>query len=248
MPRSGTEQRLARLRREVRRSRGRNTKTAVVKRPARRRDGRTIALSASVAIVKLSAIIALPFVVYVRASVFFYDHGANVWLAIVGAAALTMALVLVYAAGLGRHLRGRALVRSLLRWIALPMVAAWCLSSLFFLARVNAKSEEVRGYFLSVHPILRVALSTVILVDPGLVITDMARQPSDYRRMGLPVNKRTMHYEQPDGWVHAVDLRTKSNGEIRNRAVQFYFEVMGFSTLRHVGTADHLHVQMRRLT
>ena len=247
MPGSGTEQRLARLRREVRRSRGRNAKTGV-KRPSRRRDGRTIALSVLVAIVKLSAIIALPFVVYVRASVFFYDHGANVWLAIVGAAALTMALVLMYAAGLARHLRGRALVRSLLRWIGLPMVAAWCLSSLFFLARVNAKSDEVRGYFLSVHPILRVALSTVILVDPGLVITDMARQPSDYRRMGLPVNKKTMHYEQPDGWVHAVDLRTKSNGEIRNRAVQFYFEVMGFSTLRHVGTADHLHVQMRRLT
>jgi len=61
------------------------------------------------------------------------------------------------------------------------------------------------------------------------------------------VNGRSKHYEQPDGWVHAVDLRTKSNGEIRNRAVQLYFEVMGFSTLRHVGTADHLHVQMRRL-
>src|SRR5262245_33197411 len=247
MPGPGIEQRLARLKREVRRSRGRNPKPRV-KRRSTRRQGRNVAVSAVVAIVKLSAIIALPFVVYVRASVFFYDHGANVWVAIVGAAGLTMALVLLYAAALARHLSGRALVRSLLRWIALPMVAAWCLSSLFFLARVNAKSDEVRGYFRSVHPILRVALSTVILVDPGLVITDMARQPSDYRRMGLPVNKKTMHYEQPDGWVHAVDLRTKSNGEIRNWAVQFYFEVMGFSTLRHVGTADHLHVQMRRLT
>ena len=234
------------MRKEVRRSRRRTPKLSAKGR-SKRRDGRTIALSVLVAIVKLSAIIALPFVVYVRASVFFYDHGANVWLAIVGAAALTMALVLVYAAGLTRHLRGRALVRSLVRWIALPMVAAWCLSSLFFLARVNAKSEEVRGYFLSVHPILRVALSTVILVDPGLVITDMARKPSDYGRMGLPVNGTSKHYEQPDGWVHAVDLRTKSNSETRNRAVQLYFEIMGFSTLRHVGTADHLHVQMRRL-
>jgi hypothetical protein len=214
----------------------------------RRRDGRNVALFALVAILKLSAIIALPFVVYVRASVFFYDHGANVWVAIVGAAGLTMALVLTYAAGLARHLRGRALVRSLLRWIAIPIVATWCLSSLFYLARVNAKSDEVRGYFRSVHPILRVALSTVILVDPGLVITDMARKPSDYGRMGLPVNGTSKHYEQPDGWVHAVDLRTKSNGEFRNWAVQFYFEVMGFSTLRHVGTADHLHVQLRRIS
>ena len=246
MPGPGTEQRLARLRREVRRSRARNAKPRDKRRSTR--NGRNVALSVSVAIVKLAAIIALPFVVYVRASVFFYDHGAHVWVAIAGAAGLTMALVLAYAAGLARQLRGRARVRSLLQWIALPLVATWCLSSLFFLARVNAKSDEVRGYFLSVHPILRVALSTVILVDPGLVITDMARKPADYGRMGLPVNNKTMHYEQPDGWVHAVDLRTKSNGEIRNRAVQLYFEVMGFSTLRHVGTADHLHIQMRRLT
>ena len=247
MPGPGTEQRLSRLRREVRRSRVRTAKPRDIRR-SRRLAGRNVALSILVAIVKLSAIIALPFVVYVRASVFFYDHGANTWVAIAGAAGLTMALVLAYAAGVARHLRGRALLRSLLRWIALPIVSAWCLSSLFYLARVNAKSEEVRGYFLSVHPILRVALSTVILVDPGLVITDMARKPADYGRMGLPVNNKTMHYEQPDGWVHAVDLRTKSNGEIRNRAVQLYFEVMGFSTLRHVGTADHLHIQMRRLT
>lgn len=215
---------------------------------SRRRNGRNIALSALLAIVKLAAIIALPFVVYVRASVFFYDYGAGVLLAIAGAAALTIALVLMYAAALARQLRGRARLRGVLRWIALPIVAAWCLSSLFYLARVNAKSDEVHAYFLSVHPILRVALSTVILVDPGLVITDMARTPSDYDRMGLPRNDRTMHYEQPDGWVHAIDLRTKSNGEIRNRAVQLYFEMMGFSTLRHVGTADHLHVQMRRLS
>jgi hypothetical protein len=247
MPGLRAEDRLARLKREVGRSRARSAK-ARAKRRSKRRDGRNVAVSALLAIVKLSAIIALPFIVYVRASVLLYDGGAPVWVAIVGAAGLTTALVLMYAAALGRHLRGRALVRSLLRWIAVPIVAAWCLSSLFFLARVNAKSDEVRGYFRSVHPILRVALSTVILVDPGLVITDMARKPSDYGRMGLPVNEKSMHYEQPDGWVHAVDLRTKSNSETRNRAVQLYFEIMGFSTLRHVGTADHLHVQMRRLS
>lgn len=235
------------MRRQVGRGRRRNAKPRDKPR-SRPGSGRNVALAALLAIVKLSAIIALPFVVYVRASVFFYDHGAPVWVAIAGAAGLTMALVLTYAGALARQLRGRARVRSLLRWIALPMAAAWCLFSLFFLARVNAKSDEVRGYFLSVHPILRVALSTVILVDPGLVITDMARKPADYGRMGLRVNGKSKHYEQPDGWVHAADLRTKSNGAIRNWAVQFYFEVMGFSTLRHVGTADHLHVQMRRLT
>ena len=109
---------------------------------------------------------------------------------------------------------------------------------------MNAKSDEVHGYFLSVHPILRVALSTVILGDPDLVITDMTRVRADYGRMGLPVNDHTMHYVQRDGWVHAVDLRTQGRSEIVNRAVQLYFWGMGFSTLRHVGTADHLHVQL----
>jgi hypothetical protein len=243
MPGPKAEERLARLKRDV----GRSRRRKAGKRRSRSGDGRNIALSVLLAIAKLSAIIALPFVVYVRASVFFYGRGASVWIAIVGAAALTMALVLTYAAALSRRLRGRARMRSVLRWIALPLVTAWCLSSLFYLARVNAKSDEVRGYFLSVQPILRVALSTVILVDPGLVITDMARTPSDYDRMGLPVKEKSMHYEQPDGWVHAVDLRTRANGEITNWAVQLYFEMMGFSTLRHVGTADHLHVQLRRL-
>src|SRR5207237_9745321 len=106
------------------------------------------------------------------------------------------------------------------------------------------KSSDVRGYYTTVHPILRVALSTVILFDPDLVITDTRRTAADYPRMGLPVNDRTYHYQQADGWVHAVDLRTHGRGAIKNRLVQLYFWSMGFSTLRHVGTADHLHVQL----
>jgi hypothetical protein len=122
---------------------------------------------------------------------------------------------------------------------------AWTLYSAFYLARVNAKSDDVRDYYSAVHPILRLALSTVILVDPDLVVTDTRREASDYSRMGLPVNDRTFHYQLADGWVHAVDLRTVGRSEIKNRMVQFYFWTMGFSTLRHVGTADHLHVQLR---
>jgi multisubunit Na+/H+ antiporter MnhB subunit len=213
----------------------------------RRKSGRwsTSAKHGLLAIVKLIAIVALPFIAYVRASVFFYEHGAPTWGAIAGGVLLTLSLVALYASRLVSQLKGRARVRQLARWIAVPVAAAWCLSALFYLARVNAKSDEVHGYFLSVHPILRVALSTVILVDADLVITDMARVPVDYARMGLQVNDRTMHYMQRDGWVHAVDLRTHGRSEIANRAVQLYFWGMGFSTLRHVGTADHLHVQLR---
>jgi len=31
---------------------------------------------------------------------------------------------------------------------------------------------------------------------------------------------------------------------VKNRLVQLYFVAMGFDTLRHVGTADHLHVEL----
>jgi hypothetical protein len=31
---------------------------------------------------------------------------------------------------------------------------------------------------------------------------------------------------------------------LRNGLVRLYFEALGFRTLRHVGTADHLHVAL----
>jgi hypothetical protein len=183
--------------------------------------------------------------VYVRTSVFFYQHGWPDWLSIGAGMVLTIGVVALYATWLSRRFHGRQRVALLARWVAVPLVVTWCLYAVFYLARVNAKSDEVHAYYSSVHPLLRVALSTVILVAPDLVITDMARVPADYARMGLPVNERTKHYVQSDGWVHAVDLRTRERGEIENRSVQLYFWAMGFSTRRHVGTADHLHVQLK---
>jgi hypothetical protein len=91
---------------------------------------------------------------------------------------------------------------------------------------------------------MRLALSTLILIDRDILITDMGRVPEDYTTMGLPTNTRTRHYQQPDGWVHAVDLRTSGRGWVKNRGVQLYFWAMGFDTRRHVGTADHLHVEL----
>jgi hypothetical protein len=191
------------------------------------------------------ALVALPFVLYVRLAVELYQRGAPSWIAIGTAAIVALALVTLYATWLSRRLHGRARAIAATRWIAVPFVAAWCLYSLFYLSQANAKSDAVRSYYTTLHPVLRVALSTIILIDPDLVITDMRREPGDYARMGLPVNDRTKHYEQRTGWVHAVDLRTRDRSEIKNRAVQLYFWSMGFSTLRHVGTADHLHVQLK---
>lgn len=94
------------------------------------------------------------------------------------------------------------------------------------------------------HPILRVAISSVTLADGDLVITDIERVSGDYETMGLPVNPHSLHYRQESGYVHAVDLRTRDRSEIRNYIIQISLDLMGFRTLRHVGTADHLHVEL----
>ena len=63
--------------------------------------------------------------------------------------------------------------------------------------------------------------------------------------MGLSANDGSLHYRQHDGYTHAADLRTVGRGAVQNRLVQLYFWSMGFGTLRHAGTADHLHVELR---
>ena len=236
------EAKLAELRKQIKRE----WRARVKPRTRTRKRVRKFELGTAVrAIAKVVVIVALPFLVHVRLSVYLYKQSVPTWLAIVLAAMFTAGIVTVYAIWLSRKFVGAARATTVVNWIALPLVAAWTVYSTFYLARVNAKTDAVRDYYSAVHPILRVALSTVILVDGDLVITDTRRRADDYARMGLPVNERTYHYQLADGWVHAVDLRTIGRSEIKNRMVQLYFWTMGFSTLRHVGTADHLHVQLR---
>ena len=62
--------------------------------------------------------------------------------------------------------------------------------------------------------------------------------------MGLPVNESSLHFEQANGYVHALDLRTQGRAVWKNTASIWWFKLLGFRTLRHVGTADHLHVSL----
>ena len=62
--------------------------------------------------------------------------------------------------------------------------------------------------------------------------------------MGMSSKKHSLHYRQSSGYVHAVDIRTKGRGSIRNFLIRTYFRLMGFNTLRHGGTADHLHISI----
>src|SRR5207237_8502342 len=95
-------------------------------------------------------IIALPFVVVVRGSVFISAHGRTpVWMAVLVAAFLTGGVVTAYAVWLARRVTkrggkgGRALVLPLAKWVALPLVVFYCGYSLLYLASVHAQAPPV---------------------------------------------------------------------------------------------------------
>jgi hypothetical protein len=193
----------------------------------------------------LLALLVLPFVALLEGSTLLYASGrASTWVALLGGALLALLAVTALGAWASRALTGRARVRFVASWVALPLIAVYLGHSLLFLSAVNAKSEDVRAYYTALHPLLRVAVSTLVLLDDGVVVTDMARTPADYGRMGLPTADWSMHYRQADGWVHALDLRTIGRGPVRNWLTGAYFRLLGFRVLRHVGTADHLHVSL----
>jgi len=187
----------------------------------------------------------LPFLVLVKVAVFLYSHqGYSTVLALASGTACTAALVTAYAAWVWHRFTGRVRLGLVARRFALPLVVAYCGYGLIYLSSANAKSERVRAYYGSLHPLLRVALSTLIFVDRDVVVTDLARGPEDYAAMGLAPNDGSLHYVQRDGYTHAADLRTASRSELKNVLVRVYFWSMGFATLRHVGTGDHLHVEL----
>lgn len=188
-------------------------------------------------------LIVLPFALLVRVAVSLYHGGAtSPWLAVAGGVAATVVVATIYGAWLSRRLTGRARILLALKWVALPLTLTYAGYALLYLSSSNVKSPSVRAEFRSVHPVLRLALSTLILVDRSIVVTDMNRDPQEYRRMGLAPLERSLHRLQPDGWVHAVDLRSIGRRQFRTALAVSYFHLMGLRTLRHVGTADHLHV------
>ncbi len=211
--------------------------------PAGRRE--TWPLRAARFTAKALLVALLPFLVLVRVAVFLYQHeGYSTVFALSGGTACTAAVVTAYGTWAWHRFTGRVRFALVARRFALPLVVAYCGYALIYLSSTNAKSERVRAYYASLHPLLRVALSTLILVDRDAVITDLARLPEDYQAMGLPPNDGSLHYVQRDGYAHAADLRTAGRGMVKNRLIQLYFWSMGFGTLRHAGTGDHLHVEL----
>jgi len=193
--------------------------------------------------------LVIPFWLMIRGAVFLYEYyGWHPSLAIVALAGIVGFILLVYVTMLWDWLFGVKHINRTTIKIKVGIVLVFLLTytgfTLYYLSGKNAKSEEVRKEYKSLHPFLRMAVGTWIWMDGDLLVTDGARRSGDYARMGLPENENSLHYRQVTGYVHAMDLRTRTRGEIRNWLMKTYFQMLGFNTLRHTGTADHLHVSL----
>ncbi len=196
-------------------------------------------------LILILTVATLPFITLIRSSLIFHQHyELNGWLALAAGAALTMLVLIAGVFVLFRKVKQK---KRLLNWTwkgASLLVIGFCLYALLFISGQNTKNEEIRSVYRSLHPVMRVTLAVVTLADSGLIITDISRTPDDYLAMGLTPLQYSKHYPQEDGFVYAVDLRTIGQSEVRNVILKWSFELLGFDTLRHTGTADHLHISL----
>lgn len=191
------------------------------------------------------ALTIVPFFILIKTSIYLdIGQGLNEWVALMGGISVTVFILLLYVIMLFRNVKNKKLLFRFGIGGVGALVAGFCLYGLLYLSSVNAKSDSVKEVYRSLHPILRVAVATTTLAENELVITDIKRTAEDYAKMGLPANQSSLHFPQEDGYVHAIDLRTKGHSEFRNFLLSSSLRVMGFNTLRHVGTADHLHVSL----
>lgn len=193
-------------------------------------------------------ILAMPFAVLIRGSVYAYSQLHYHHWAAMGVGALASAFILmIYLQVVTQRLSKRKSSFRSLKW-KMGISGALVLVYLFFVLLdfpvKNAKTSAEIEEFYQLHPLMRVALGTVIFVDSDVVVTDLSRTHSDYQKMGMKSLRNSLHYPQKDGYVHAIDLRTKGKSEWRNFLLRSYFHLMGFNTLRHGGTADHLHISL----
>jgi len=200
-------------------------------------------------LLKLLLLLLLPFILLIRGAVYFHGEYASLpGVSLIASGAITTVLLFIYLTFMYGRMTGKIGNGNVLKrrsMIALLLVLGYSVYGLFFLSNTNAKSSEVRNEFTNLHPIVRLSISTILFIDRDLIITDAKRQPEDYKKMGLKTKKRSLHYKQNSGYVHAVDIRTNGRSELRNNLLMWYFKCMGLNTLRHGGTGDHLHISLK---
>ncbi len=199
-------------------------------------------------ILRVVLVIVLPFFLLIRGSIFIHaNYNLGAWISLAGGAILTALILFIYMTFIYRRFTKKFgdsdnLQRRSLFSIAL--VGVYCAYGLFFISAGNMKSPALKKEITEMHPILRMGISTFILIDKKMIITDASRVPEDYKKMGLKTANNSLHYKQKDGYAYAIDLRTNGRNESRNKMMEFYFNALGFKTLRHIGTGDHLHVSL----
>ena len=191
------------------------------------------------------ALLILPFLMLVKTSTYVYHvyNFSGWWALLPGMAAMVVVLIL-YGFFLSFKISGSLRFGKFIAKAAAGLVIVFCCYGGLYISSMNVKSAPEREHYRTLHPILRVTLATTILADSDLLITDMHRTPVEYHRMGLSFRQQSLHYRQSTGYVHAVDLRTLGRSEWKNILTEHLLKFLGFNTLRHTGTADHLHVAL----
>lgn len=201
-------------------------------------------------LLKIILLIVLPFAILIRSAT--YLHIQYQWdsmACLLVSATFTTLLLFIYFSFFYGKLTGRfgdfsAVKRRIL--IAFLMVGVYSLHGILFFSSANLKNPALKSEIRQLHPILRLGISTLVYLDKELIVTDASRDPEEYRKMGLPTKKASLHYTQSStNYAHAIDLRTLRRAEWKNFLVKKYFDILGFNTLRHGGTADHLHVSLK---
>lgn len=191
----------------------------------------------------------MPFVVLVRGAVYFHGHhDLGPWTSLIGGMLITALLLTIYLTvfrGMVSSSTGGVQAFKRRTYFVIAVLIGYCIHGLFFMSTSNLKNPSLSKELRQLHPIVRMAVSTIVMIDRDLVITDATRKSADYEKMGLPVNERSLHYPQSDGYAYAIDLRTNGRSSVRNFFVQNYFRMMGFKTLYHTGTAPHLHISLK---
>ena len=191
------------------------------------------------------SLVILPFFILIRTAVYLnISEQWNAWGALLGGTGACIVFLSLLFFFVFRKVKNKKMMAKLSVSAVSMFVGGFIIYGLLYLNSVNAKSDEIREVYRSLHPILRVAVTSTTLADNELVITDISRTQDDYIAMGLTPRQSSMHYVQPTGFVHAIDLRTIGHSELRNISLEWGLKLMGFQTIRHVGTADHLHVAL----
>ena len=194
----------------------------------------------------MGILVATLFAILVRGSVFSYDTWAfGASLSLGSAVLMTVPLLLL---GARVIIRGRGIVRRFQLMLirgAIMIAFIYIGYAVLYVASTNAVPDEIREEYQTIHPLLRLAASPVIVFDPSAFRYPDGSMLEDYRLMCLSANEANLHFVQKDDLIHSLDLVTDNRSEWRNRAIELGFWAFGFHSLRHRGLGDHLHVSLR---